>query len=141
MIANSVVLPAPFGPISAVMRPSSAANEARSTASSPPKRLAMTFSHRSSGLSHGALRCFVARSAAAHAAREDTRDAARRERHDQHQHAAVDHEVEPGRVRRSSSLVTSPSVRTTSAPSSGPYTVPMPPMIGASSASTEIQGP
>src|SRR3954468_22153903 len=38
-------------------------------------------------------------------------------------------------------LVTSPSVLTTSAPSSGPNTVPMPPMIGASRASTEIHGP
>src|SRR4029434_8686794 len=37
------------------------------------------------------------------------------------------------------SLVSSPSVRATSAPSSGPKTVPMPPMIGASSASIEMQ--
>ena len=29
MMANSVVLPAPFGPISAVMRPASAVNDAR----------------------------------------------------------------------------------------------------------------
>jgi hypothetical protein len=36
--ANSVVLPAPFGPISAVMRPVSAVNDALSTASNPPKR-------------------------------------------------------------------------------------------------------
>ena len=38
MIANSVVLPAPLGPISAVMRPAGAASEAASSASSPPKR-------------------------------------------------------------------------------------------------------
>ena len=39
MIENKVVLPAPFGPISAVMRPGKAANEALFTASRPPKRL------------------------------------------------------------------------------------------------------
>ena len=38
MIANSVVLPAPLGPISPVMRPAGAASEAASSASSPPKR-------------------------------------------------------------------------------------------------------
>ena len=39
MIANSVVLPAPLGPISPVMRPTGAASEAASSASRPPKRL------------------------------------------------------------------------------------------------------
>ena len=38
MRENSVVLPAPLGPISAVMRPSGAASEAALTASRPPKR-------------------------------------------------------------------------------------------------------
>ena len=38
MTANSVVLPAPLGPISAVMRPSVADSETLLTASKPPKR-------------------------------------------------------------------------------------------------------
>ena len=58
MIANSVVLPAPFGPISAVMRPASAVNDALSTASRPPKRLE-TFSTRSRGSATAALRAAV----------------------------------------------------------------------------------
>ena len=36
---NSVVLPAPFGPITAKMPPSGTSNESRSTATSPRKRL------------------------------------------------------------------------------------------------------
>ena len=47
MIANRVVLPAPFGPTSATIWPSSAKNEAWSSASNPPKRREM-FCTRSS---------------------------------------------------------------------------------------------
>src|SRR5207249_4036894 len=54
MMENSVVLPAPLGPISAVIRPASTASEALSTARRPPKRL-NTRSTRSSGSAMGAL--------------------------------------------------------------------------------------
>src|SRR5262245_20416289 len=95
--ANSVVLPAPFGPIRAVMRPASAVNEALSTASSPPKRFDTLSTRRSSAMA--APRCHVVHAAeqVADAVRE-TCDAARRERDDEHQHAAVNDEVEAGRV-------------------------------------------
>src|SRR6516225_707821 len=55
MIENSVVLPAPFGPISAVMRPASAVNDAPSTARRPPKRID-TLSTRSNASAMAALR-------------------------------------------------------------------------------------
>src|SRR2546423_7068014 len=83
MIENSVVLPAPFGPTSATIWPSSTVSAAWSSASSPPKRREM-FSTRSISVM----------------APQQSRDAARRERHDEDQHAAVDDEVEPRRVAR-----------------------------------------
>src|SRR5262249_31418569 len=55
IMANSVVLPAPLGPISAVIRPTSTASETFSTASKPPNAL-QTRSTRSSGSATGALR-------------------------------------------------------------------------------------
>src|ERR1044072_9595779 len=94
MIANSVVLPAPFGPISAVMRPACAVNDAALTASSPPKRRE-TFSTRSSSAMR-ALRRLATKLRAQ--AGEQSRDAARRKGDDEHQHRAVNHQVEPGRV-------------------------------------------
>src|SRR6476646_1091404 len=92
MMANSVVLPAPFGPTSATIWPSSAVNEARSSASSPPKRRVMFSTRRISPI--GALRL----AQGAPHADEDPGDATRRERHDQHQHAAVDHQIKSRRV-------------------------------------------
>src|SRR5881394_3446959 len=97
MIENSVVLPAPLGPISAVMRPAGASNDARSRASRPPKRFD-TCSTRNSGSTM----------AAAHRCRrrppegpetvpqveKNAGDAARRERDDQDEDAAVDDEIE-----------------------------------------------
>src|ERR1700730_1300694 len=91
MIENSVVLPAPFGPISAVMRPVSAVNDALSTASRPPKRFD-TLSTWSSGSAtlvlHGG--CLELLKDAAQA-RDQSGDAARRERHHEDQNAAIDH--------------------------------------------------
>src|SRR6187455_602588 len=94
MMANSVVLPAPFGPISAVMRPASAVNDAALTASNPPKRRE-TFSTRSSS-AIAALHRLGAKLRAQ--AFEQSRNAARRESHDEHQHSAVDHQIEPRRM-------------------------------------------
>src|SRR6185436_6819000 len=92
MMANSVVLPAPLGPISAVMQPASAVNDARLTASRPPKRRE-TFSTRSSS----AMAPLRSAEVATHAG-EQSRDAARRKRHDQHQHGAINNQIEPRRM-------------------------------------------
>src|SRR6266567_2221909 len=48
MQLNTVVLPAPLGPITAVMSPARASNESVSTASRPPKRM-LSWSTSSSG--------------------------------------------------------------------------------------------
>src|SRR5215470_2021120 len=93
MVANSVVLPAPFGPISAVMRPAVAVNDALLTARSPPNRIE-TDSTASSGSGTTALRSDACIAAAA----EQARDAARREGDHEHEKAAVDDEIEAGRI-------------------------------------------
>ena len=82
MIENRVVLPAPFGPISAVMRPASASNDAWSTASRPPKRLE-TFSTRSRASVTAALRRCGRPDKPAAQVGEDAGDAARRKGNDQ----------------------------------------------------------
>src|SRR5262245_45017769 len=93
---NSVVLPAPLGPSSAVMRPRSAENEAPSTASRPPKRFE-TFSTCSRGSD---MRAFPRDnpSQTRRQARQRANDPARRKRHHQDEDAAVDNEVEAGRI-------------------------------------------
>src|ERR1041385_7377628 len=99
MIENSVVLPAPFGPISAVMRPVSAVNDALSTASNPPKRFD-TFSTASSVSATAALRRCDVLGLLEHAAhaRGQSEDAARRKGHHENEHASIDHKVEARRV-------------------------------------------
>src|SRR4051812_17240552 len=96
MRANRVVLPAPLGPISAVMRPGSAASETLSTARKPPKRL-LTPSTRTSSSAMGGLRRYAVDEAPARRA-EKTHHAIGGERHHQDQDTAVDDEVEAGRV-------------------------------------------
>src|SRR5437868_10048521 len=87
MIENKVVLPAPFGPISAVMRPGKAANEALFTASRPPKRLE-TFSTRSRASATAALRRLRSFEETAMQACEYPGDALVREGYNEDQHAA-----------------------------------------------------
>src|SRR5436309_13852708 len=100
MMENSVVLPAPFGPISAVIRPTSTASETGATASSPPKRL-HTCWRQSNGLAMGALwgRCPQPRKAQAEAGQQ-SRNPMRRKRHDEAKDATVDAKIggrmEPG---------------------------------------------
>src|SRR5476649_258639 len=89
MIENKVVLPAPFGPISAVMRPGKAANDAWFTASRPPKRLE-TFSTWSRASAKVRLRWRRFSGQPAIQTGEDAGDALRREGDDEDQHAAVD---------------------------------------------------
>src|SRR5262249_28667197 len=94
MIENSVVLPAPFGPISAVMRPALAVNDAPSTARRPPKRTD-TLSTRSNASAMAALR----RDAPPHQGADrgqQSGDATRRKGNDSDEHATIDHQVEPG---------------------------------------------
>src|ERR1700736_5844997 len=101
MIENRVVLPAPFGPMSAVMRPGSAAKDARSTASNPPNRFD-TASTGSSGSTIGALqRCRLSAPGGHDAVAQigqNSGDPARRGRNDQNEDASVDHEIEAGGV-------------------------------------------
>src|SRR5438132_12433147 len=98
MMENSVVLPAPLGPISAVIRPASTASEALSTARRPPKRL-NTRSTRSSGSAMGALqdRRPQTRKTPTQIGQQ-ARDPVRGKGYDQHEHAAVNDEVEAGRI-------------------------------------------
>src|SRR5580704_12365943 len=98
IIANKVVLPAPFGPMSAVIRPVSTSSETLSTASNPPKRL-LTPSTRSSGSTMGPLRLQGIRGGETlpHFAQQPS-NAARRKSHDQDENAAIDDEIEPRRV-------------------------------------------
>src|SRR5262249_52861500 len=97
MMANSVVLPAPLGPIRAVMRPASPASDTPSTASRPPKRLE-TCAVRRSGSAMSAPRCGGPRREARAPLGEQAGDPARRKGYDQNQQGAVDHEIEPRRA-------------------------------------------
>src|SRR5258708_39173375 len=101
MIENSVVLPAPFGPMSAVMRPWSAANDARSSASNPPKRFD-TCSTRNRGSTMAApQRCRYSGPESQDVLAQigqNAGDPARRHCNDQNEYASVDHEIEAGGV-------------------------------------------
>src|SRR2546430_15705004 len=98
MMENSVVMPAPWGPISAVIRPASTASETLSTARRPPKRL-NTRSTRSSGSAMSALqdRRPQTRKTPTQIGQQ-TRNPVRGKGYDQYEHAAVDDEVEAGRI-------------------------------------------
>src|SRR5690349_11834411 len=88
--ANSVVLPAPLGPISALRLPSATDRLTPCTAFRPPKEREMPFSTSSGSATGTSLR---GRPELPH--REpQAGDAARQEDHDQHQHRAVDHHVD-----------------------------------------------
>src|SRR5689334_6170437 len=98
MMENKVVLPAPLGPMSAVIRPASTANEALSTASRPSKRL-QTRSRRSNGSAMRALRRARPQPGKTQAqVGDEPRNPLRRERDDEDEHTAVDDEIKPGRV-------------------------------------------
>src|SRR6476620_9856102 len=97
MIENRVVLPAPFGPIRAVMRPGKAVNEASFTASRPPNRLE-TLSTWSKASATARLRCLCFSEDPAMQAGEDANDASRRKGDDEDQHAAINDEIETRRA-------------------------------------------
>src|SRR5262245_33601774 len=96
MMENSVVLPAPLGPISAVIRPASTASETLSTARRPPKRL-NTRSTRSSAMGALQERAPQTRKTRTQIGQQ-AHDPVRGKGHDQNQHAAVDDKVEAGRI-------------------------------------------
>src|SRR5580700_7892818 len=98
IIANKVVLPAPFGPIRAVMRPDWTLSETLSTASNPPKRL-LTLSTRSSGSAMGLLRPqrFHDSETLPRLAKQPG-NAAWGKSNDQDKNAAVDDEIQPRRI-------------------------------------------
>src|SRR5262249_36140807 len=101
IMENRVVLPAPFGPISAVMRWASAVNDARSTASRPPKRFDTRSTRSTASAIAAPQRCGCRsnrRPKATAQLGKDAADAARRERHHEDEDAAVDDEVESGRI-------------------------------------------
>src|SRR4029450_12815613 len=102
MIEKSVVLPAPLGPITAVMRPSRAARDAPLTANSPPNRQ-VTRSTTSKGSAMPRLprggrgRCAMARQQAAYM-RYPADQSTRCKPDDQHEYGAIDNKVEAGRI-------------------------------------------
>ena len=138
---NTVVLPEPFGPISAVIEPSWTENDAPSTARSPPKRFSSPFDleqrppaqRRAREIGCPLLQLQPRADQAGRAAlaprldevpqRRD--DAARQEQHDQHHQAAEDdrRELPPP----SELLAYSLSGSMMNAPSTGPKSVPRPP--------------
>src|SRR5688572_22558058 len=100
MMEKSVVLPAPFGPMSPVMHPVVAVSEAEFTASKPPKRQ----DTRSTDKSCSAIRRLgfswtvdAAHEAAPHAV-DDADQAARRESDHYDQDTAINNEIESWRV-------------------------------------------
>src|SRR5262245_48650217 len=96
MMENSVVLPAPLGPISAVIRPASTASETLSTARRPPKRL-NTRSTRSSAMGALQERAPQTRKTRTQIGQQ-ARNPAWGKGYNQDQHPAVDDEVEAGRI-------------------------------------------
>src|SRR5262249_49926000 len=101
MIENSVVLPAPFGPMSAVMRPCSAASDARSSASNPPKRFDTCSTRNRCSTTAALQRCRYSGPGSQDASAQigqNAGDPARRHRNDQNEYASVDDEIEAGGV-------------------------------------------
>src|SRR6516162_9961808 len=101
MAANSVVLPAPFGPISAVILPASALNDASVSAASPPKRFDRPSTRRSASAMGVLRRRNLAGGQPLHRlaqVRQQSRNAAPGKCNHEDQHTAIDHEVEAGRI-------------------------------------------
>src|SRR6266511_2350176 len=104
MIANSVVLPAPLGPISPVMRPAGAASEAASSASRPPKRLETRSTVRrgsAMGLPFGHHSRADATDDPGAGVGQGAHDTAWGEAHDEDQHGAVDEDRKSTRLNSS----------------------------------------
>src|SRR5215475_8258052 len=101
MIENKVVLPAPFGPMRAVTRPTSAERDTRSSASKPPKRFD-TCSTRRRGSAIVAFQrhrhCGFGEQNPTANVGDDAGDAARRNGNYQNENTSVDDEIETGRV-------------------------------------------
>src|SRR6476620_11492380 len=103
MIEKSVVFPAPLGPMSAVICPACAVSEAALTASKPPNLQVMPFT-ASNGSAMARLpsgNCLrpTPRQQLAHI-RKPADQAARHDPDNQHEHRAVDDEIETRRIAR-----------------------------------------
>src|SRR5512135_1870676 len=102
MMEKSVVLPAPLGPISAVIRPSAAVSDAAFTANRPPKRrVTRSTTRRGSAMAplldgRGGWRG-TARQPFAHL-RKPADQAARCKPDDQHKHRAIDNQIKAGDI-------------------------------------------
>src|SRR5690348_15369123 len=86
MMPKSVVLPAPFGPIKAVISPSRATSDASSTAVRPPNRLVTPWTSSMAELSDWW---------SAAEARAQAYEAVGQKRQDHDQQRAVEHQVQP----------------------------------------------
>src|SRR5450631_242367 len=96
--ANNVVLPAPFGPITAVMLPRSTVSDASRTASSPLNRLDMPSTAKIGSTMRGLPRLFGRPLQQPAQPRNNIGDAAWCKSDHQNQHDAVDHEIEARNV-------------------------------------------
>src|SRR3954447_26531413 len=97
MNKNSGGLPAPVRPLSGVMHPACARNDARSRASRPPKRFDTCSTRNSGSTMAAAQRCRCRPPEGPETAlqvEKNATDAARRERDDQDEDAAIDDEIE-----------------------------------------------
>ena len=124
IMLNSVVLPAPFGPMTAKISPCGTAKLTRSTATRPRKRL-LTLSRVRSAVICRPCHTKPARQRRPYAVRQH-------DDHDQQAHA-VEHLRRPRQIdaqRRHRGVSASASPVSTNAPRIGPNSVPMPPMIG-----------
>src|SRR5664279_196111 len=88
MMANSVVLPAPLGPISPVIRPAATVSETAFTASKPPKRQDIRSTDSRGSVMRG-LALGRSRDAPTDCL-DHTDQPARREGNDEYEHTAVD---------------------------------------------------
>src|SRR5215475_12425318 len=103
MIEKSVVFPAPFGPISAVICPACAASEAAFTASKPPNLQVMPCTARSGSATAHLLGRNDRRSTPRQQLAQMCEPADQPARHDpddQHEHGAINNEIKSGSITR-----------------------------------------
>src|SRR5664279_1877808 len=91
--ANNVVLPAPLGPITAVMLPLSTVSDASCTASSPPNRLDMPSTAKIGSTMRGLPRLFGRPLQQSAQPRNNIGHAAWCKSDHQNQHDAINHEL------------------------------------------------
>src|SRR5450755_2849043 len=98
IMANKVVLPAPFGPITAVMRPLPMLSDASCTARRPPKCFEIPSTAKIGSTMRDLPHFLSRRHKPSAQLRHDAGDAARRKCNHQDQDDAIDNEIEAGDV-------------------------------------------